>query len=552
MTFRDLQKLVTNNNSSSSASSANSEPLQRLMDKLRDKPFWIWNKQEHKQEDIRTDGDCCFNHIIGLPQKHGVDKPLFDYQAMIYDTLFNSPDEHTIKHKHIWIKKATGLGITEMMLRVMVWLALRNDGYRNSQMCIVTGPNVDIAIKLVKRMKQMFEKHNVLFDSKETVLELNGCRIEAYPSNHVDAFRALENPKFILLDEADFFRRNEQEDIRHVSERYIGKSNPFLIMVSTPNRPDGLFEKIEKEPENTCIYKRLKLDYTYGIDRIYTPEEIRKARASPSFSREYDLQYAGLVGNVFHINDIEIATAQEYDIVERSQYLTTTMGIDPGYYAFAIVVVYFVDNKIQVVFADEFQKQSTGDMVEVVWSLIQKYNVMKAYCDASAPSFIRDLKIIWGERPDFDNVKKEHRVWMRCEPVPFQTQHRQMLYHLKFMLENKHIQIDGRRFHKLVTALRTAVAREGVLDKEATSYDDILDAMRLCIRGFEQVQDNDAPGNSSMTWTDDQVASVQGTEEEVVLGQKQREEEQFLDKKDEEEQKEKPKWTPVSAWSVGY
>ena len=34
--------------------------------------------------------------------------------------------------------------------------------------------------------------------------------------------KALDNPKFILLDEADFFRKNEQEDVRHVSERYIG------------------------------------------------------------------------------------------------------------------------------------------------------------------------------------------------------------------------------------------------------------------------------------------------------------------------------------------
>ena len=31
--------------------------------------------------------------------------------------------------------------------------------------------------------------------------------IEAFPSNHIDSFRALDNPKFILLDEADFFRK---------------------------------------------------------------------------------------------------------------------------------------------------------------------------------------------------------------------------------------------------------------------------------------------------------------------------------------------------------
>ena len=64
---------------------------------------------------------------------------------------------------------------------------MRNDyDYKNNQMCIVTGPNIDIAIKLIKRMKALFEpKLHVTFDSKETVLELNGCSIEAYPSNHI-------------------------------------------------------------------------------------------------------------------------------------------------------------------------------------------------------------------------------------------------------------------------------------------------------------------------------------------------------------------------------
>ena len=77
--------------------------------------------------------------------------------------------------------------------------------------------------------------------------------IEAYPSNHLDSFRSLTNPKFIFLDEADMFRKGEQEDVRHVSERYIGKSDPYIVMVNTPNAPDGLFEKIEKEPEETCF-----------------------------------------------------------------------------------------------------------------------------------------------------------------------------------------------------------------------------------------------------------------------------------------------------------
>ncbi|MFZ0328080.1 MAG: DEAD/DEAH box helicase family protein [Nitrososphaeraceae archaeon] len=186
---------------------------------------------------------------------------MFDYQKILHDNLtipsINNPLKHDFKDKHLWVKKATGLGVTEFFLRLMAWLCLKDDTCRNSQMCIVTGPNQDIAIKLIKRMKALFEPHNIIFANKETVLELNGCTIEAYPSNHLDAYRALDNPKFILLDEVDFFRKSEQEDVRHVSERYIAKSDPFLVMVSTPNAPGGLFEKIEKELEETRRKRRL-------------------------------------------------------------------------------------------------------------------------------------------------------------------------------------------------------------------------------------------------------------------------------------------------------
>ena len=35
-------------------------------------------------------------------------------------------------------------------------------------------------------------------------------------------------------------------------------------------------------------------------------DEIEKAKASPSFEREYNLKYLGKVGNVFHTLDIEV------------------------------------------------------------------------------------------------------------------------------------------------------------------------------------------------------------------------------------------------------
>ena len=116
---------------------------------------------------------------------------MFDYETMLYKALLqpgylnsgtgSGPGNmlHTFKEKHLWVKKATGLGVTEFMLRFMAWLCLRNDDYRNSQMEIVTGPNQELAIKLIKRMKALFEPLNIFWANKETLFELNGCSIEA-------------------------------------------------------------------------------------------------------------------------------------------------------------------------------------------------------------------------------------------------------------------------------------------------------------------------------------------------------------------------------------
>ena len=73
-------------------------------------------------------------------------------------------------------------------------------------MCIVTGPRIDLAIALIDRMKKLFKDGKYLtFETKETVVELNSVKIEAFPSHHLDVMRGLPNVSFILLDEADFF-----------------------------------------------------------------------------------------------------------------------------------------------------------------------------------------------------------------------------------------------------------------------------------------------------------------------------------------------------------
>jgi hypothetical protein len=129
-------------------------------------------------------------------------------------------------------------------------------------------------------------------------------------------------------------------------------------MVSTPNAPEGLFERIEKEPEQTCLYKWILLDYTYGLGRIFTQDEIANAKQSPSFEREYNLKYLGLVGNVFHTKDIELAMEKGRDFSSQlNSYSKKSMGLDPsfGSSAFGICITELVDECINVIFSEEYQ-----------------------------------------------------------------------------------------------------------------------------------------------------------------------------------------------------
>jgi len=116
--------------------------------------------------------------------------------------------------------------------------------------------------------------------------------------------------------------------------------------------------------------------------------------------------------------------------------------------------------------------------------LIFKYNPTKIYVDGANPTFVKSLKIQLGARGEtkdyerFIEFSKKYRrpidEYMRVIPVSFNKEQKNMLSHCKLMLEKEYVEINP-RFDKLVTSLRIAVEKgEGDLDKEATSYDDII------------------------------------------------------------------------------
>src|SRR5207245_2055209 len=136
------------------------------------------------------------------------------------------------------------------------------------------------------------------------------------------------------------------------------------------------------------------LDYTYGLNEgMYTPEEITQAQSSPSFSREMEIKFLGMIGNSFSTSWIAQATSFQYDPDFINPDSTRVISCDPalgGSSNFGILVTEYRDGRIAVLLAEEHSKETAEDMADYVSFLYHKfYPVRKIYFDGS--------QIAWGQ-----------------------------------------------------------------------------------------------------------------------------------------------------------
>jgi hypothetical protein len=82
------------------------------------------------------------------------------------------------------------------------------------------------------------------------------------------------------------------------------------------------------------------------------------------------LKYLGMIGNVFHTKDIEIASEKGHkynppsNIDEVNYYTQKSIGIDPGFgsSAFGVVVTQMSDRLMQVLEAEEYNRPDFNQM----------------------------------------------------------------------------------------------------------------------------------------------------------------------------------------------
>ena len=320
---------------------------------------------------------------LALPKKLSFTK----YEEELYNLI------HVQNKRKTRVKKAGGLGITEFYARFIAWNCLKDDVWRDSQIditaIIITGASFDLTKKVIGRIKSLFTGKE--FKSKESLVILNGCKVEAFPTNHLEPSRGL-NPKIVLLDEADFFPGRYQDEARTVAERYRIKGDAIIAMVSTPNLPGGLYERMDDETDAKNGYVTKEYNYEWGLEAgVFDPNIIKEEKENnPSFQREFNLQYGYGSGDVYEIESLENSIV-EFDL----SYLGGQAGTyaDPawGSSKFGKISAEVRDNIIHIFEAEEYERSSPSRMLDVMQ---ESWNVHKQVCkvDGANPGFIKDLK----------------------------------------------------------------------------------------------------------------------------------------------------------------
>lgn len=466
--------------------------------KFVNRPFWIEDYRTHEKAFHWHNHRCCFNHIIGLPQKDGKAKPIFDYELEIFKALR--------EHKDVFIKKARGLGVTEFLLRFMAYLCVVDSTYSGMRFHIVTGPRINLAEELIDRIEGLFVRAGIRPKKTGPIIYINGVTIQAFPSHTVATMRGYTDVKFILLDEADYFPVGQREEARAVAEGYRIKTRPWVVLVSTPYKPGGLFDTIEHEPVSN--YHKVFMPYTRGLGKIYDPEEIEKEKQQGYFEREYNLQYGFGVGNF--VNDeilrlverrgIELSPATK-PCSDISPYTFRAMGIDIGYgsSSTAFVITELIDGIVRVIHSEQHERSDNLSMVRRAAELIERYNLTdetaRVFVDGSSPGFIKSLKYQVGEAGNYEPIverakqdKRDDEIhhYMKIVPVNFSTKHKRMLQKLKKWLDNGKVGIDPTMFPDLITDLRIAEVKDDMTLNKIDNKHDLLDALRLSFEWFRE------------------------------------------------------------------
>jgi len=304
------------------------------------------------------------------------------------------------ENRKICVYKATGLGITELILLWTLWKACVDTFFQDKEAIIVTGPNVELSKELIDRCKKLLRGRVSYIDQGAYGLSVQRCKIRCYPSNNIASARGKPRVCLFFGDEAAFFQVKDDHEIQNVGERYIGKSNSYVIWVSTAGvDPVGFFYEIKEAAHS--VYIRLHMYEPRGLEKheqtgtsIYSLKFIEKARQSDSHAQEYLGIWGHNIGDVYSQEALDIICSEDYQIDPNDSSQNRLGFCDPGYGSsqFGIVITETRKGIFHVIYAEDYDRKSATQMIEKIGEIAETYNVHQWGCDKANPEVIKDMR----------------------------------------------------------------------------------------------------------------------------------------------------------------
>ena len=221
--------------------------------------------------------------------------------------------------------------------------------------------------------------------------------------------------------------------------------------MSTPNCPGSLMENISKEPEDSCIYRRLYMDYHYLLNKNVT-----------FLGTRGPLKFAGKIGNLLSqkIIDSSISLGEQLSTkhIEPNPYAIHSLGCDQafGSSAFGLVLTEYLPEHdiIRVLYAEQFDNHpSIQAMIDLIFNFHREYFNLWIPIDAVNRGFITSLKIAFSESINYEHAEDVLPSNNIVLPVNFSKEGKSMISHLAQLFNEHKVAVDP-QFDKLIIALR--------------------------------------------------------------------------------------------------
>tara|TARA_R110002020_G_scaffold64430_5_gene170989 strand:+ start:5475 stop:6371 length:897 start_codon:yes stop_codon:yes gene_type:complete len=252
--------------------------------------------------------DCCFSHIVGLPQHPATLQPM-KYMPHQLDLIKQSLVDKQVKFH---VNKSRQIGLTEICLRIIQYQSFHK--YKGGKILIIAGTREKTTRTVMNRLKSMFNTipSTVKSNDNLSITLKNGTEIEGKPSNS-EAIRGETKIKAVMVDEAAHFGIIDDSVVLDAIEPILHTNRSDIFLVSTPRGQRGFFYELTKSEND---YKMVQYDYTNAVGWIYTQEEMNEElkRSDVDVDQEYRCQFTSARSSIFGV--ITDESTEDYEVEE--------------------------------------------------------------------------------------------------------------------------------------------------------------------------------------------------------------------------------------------